>query len=331
MGSHELSSLRGTMFECHLFLKGGKGSGNWGHAGRKGLVGGSSSRKVSHSGNAGFIGAAPYRNVSHTEYGELKARFSEGAWKGFSREVKDKAKGLGINIKTNNDAAGAWMDSDLNEIVFEPSKRIETSDISSKVDVLAAQLGKSRNQQGMYIAKYKKDGKGAEHVIKFQNDRQAFEHAKKLEQFGLYGLALDVKTNSLYIGDDDLSSMGNVQRFYREARKNGGALSIRSRKADIRFIDQSEYDDIINGVKKSDIVDRAKSWENSLSQYKEGDNNMATFKKADQNHTDQFKQEMRVKMREQGVSEDDINEFLGEVVVEELEGSAITPSRTKKS
>lgn len=191
-------------------------------------------------GVAASVAPYPERNVSTKE--ELDNEFVSNEYKGFFNSILSALHKYDLTQLRLNDAAGFWRAPD-GKLINEPTTRIEFAESDARVDALAAEIGKVRDQNSVYLAKYGEQGKGYEYTINFMSPRGAYEASQRLPLYGIDGATIDMKLGRIIIGDQNNGLESNVRKFYQYAKEQQLAYKAQRSRADIQFL--SDYDTAI--------------------------------------------------------------------------------------
>ena len=180
----------------------------------KRILGGPTKDKDADPLAHGFsIGAAPVLNLTFGDLKSLEKEFSNKLFKKFDTDISNLATNYDSTIIRNLNSAGSWMDTDIDSMVLEPSKRVELLSSDNRlVKAMAAQLGKEYKQQAVYVAEYSDKGKGIEYAIKFDDIKNAEEIINKQNDYGFQGSALDTVNKTIYFGDPDSKLSSNFKK-----------------------------------------------------------------------------------------------------------------------
>lgn len=172
-----------------LIFKGGKGSGNFGHSGRSGLVGGSSTNGIGR-GTPGSEESYEYDSKSKKKISNhfnefLESELDGPAWKGASDQERSEVKSnivenlsqIGANPETVEDMLYAWSNSSNDH--NEKSLMLQTA-VSEEFDIPLSDWQKKNIENYMNPAQYNINGEEYESTV-----RSMYEHTQyALEEFG---------------------------------------------------------------------------------------------------------------------------------------------------
>jgi len=256
--------------------------------------------KVANSLRAFSISAAPYVETKITNVDEAKAAFkSDEAYVELKKTQAEIIKAFKPNLAETvkqYDNVGGWRNTDTGSISIETSSRIEAYVPIEDAELIAALNGVMAKeiQNSALISRVDDNGKGLLTEVSLETKAQKSLLAK-IDELGLNaGFSYTIeggKNRITFAWNEQVESWGlsldeyleNINKFFNFAKENNLTkdAELTTQKADIRFVEESDYGRIIGEARNSGRY-KGKSWENLhrlLSEAEEKISNKAKLKK----------------------------------------------------